>query len=146
MSEPEAFDRILLAQQDLLGRLQQMLQTELEALLAGDVENLHGLAAGKMDVFAELRALEQQRLERVGQRSAAMSVEEADRMRKIQELGRAVVQANQRNGMIVSALIRNTQGALDILRGISADTAAGVYGPAGHSLATQQAAKPLGSA
>ncbi|MDE2256054.1 MAG: flagellar protein FlgN [Betaproteobacteria bacterium] len=146
MSEPEAFDRILLAQQDLLGRLQQMLQTELEALLAGDVEHLHGLAAGKMDVFAELRALEQQRLERAGQRSAAMAVGEADRMRKVQELGRAVVQANQRNGLIVSALIRNTQGALDILRGIGADNAAGVYGPAGHALATQQAAKPLGSA
>jgi flagellar biosynthesis/type III secretory pathway chaperone len=63
----------------------------------------------------------------------------------LRELALAVAQANQRNGAVVAALIRNTRGALDILRSIPAGESAAVYGPRGQTLGAGKA-KPLGSA
>ncbi|OZB53128.1 MAG: hypothetical protein B7X42_03050, partial [Thiomonas sp. 14-66-4] len=73
-------------------------------------------------------------------------VDDTERARKIRELARAVAQANQRNGLVVSALLRNTQGALDILRGIPNPGGATVYGPYGQALAGHPSSKPLASA
>jgi flagella synthesis protein FlgN len=151
----EQLDAILQSQQQLLQSIGQILQTELEALLAGDAAQLPDLAMRKIAICAELDHLEQSRARLTGQfeaihalnRTTATIASEATRPNEIRELAKAVAQANQRNGLVVSALIRNTQGALDILRGISAaDAAAGVYGPYGQAPSGHQASKPLASA
>ena len=115
-------------QRDLLEQLGQVLQGELDAMLAGQALQLPDLAARKSALCTELEQL---------QTEAAAAA--APDLRALLE---AVAQANARNGQIVAAMIRNTQGALDILRG--AVGGAPTYGPRGE--AGRSASRPLGSA
>ncbi len=114
-------------QQQLLGELGQLLQHELDALLAGQPLQLPDLAARKSALCTELERLQ------VGDAAASP---------QLHALLKAVAEANARNGQVVAAMIRNTQGALDILRGAAGAVA--TYGPRGESSRT--VSRPLGSA
>ena len=96
-------------------------------MLAGQPLQLPDLAARKSALCAELDRLQ------AGDAAAAP---------QLRALLKAVAEANARNGQVVAAMIRNTQGALDILRGASG--AAATYGPHGESART--VSRPLGSA
>jgi flagella synthesis protein FlgN len=112
-------------QRALLEELARILQGELDAMLAGQPLQLPELAARKSALCAQL--------ERVG--TDALSDE-------LRTLLKDVAQANARNGAIVAAMIRNTQGAIDILRG--AVGGSDVYDPRGQSRSSSS--RPLGSA
>ena len=152
MAQPDQLDRLLLEQQGLLEQVGQILQSELDALLGGSIDQLPDLAARKTSLCAEIDRLEQARIGLSGMSAASAQARQAgpgdgaERSRKIRELTQAVAQANRRNGLVVSALLRNTQGALDILRGIPNPGGAAVYGPYGQTLAGHQSSKPLASA
>lgn len=154
MMQREQLDSILQSQYRLLESISQVLQAELEAMLAGNTTELPALAARKLAICGELEQLELARVRCADEAGsgllhnppAPMALDHAARSRKIRELAQAVTAANQRNGLVVSALIRNTRGALDILRGIPAAEAAGVYGPYGQALGGHQASKTLASA
>ena len=119
----------------LLEQLAQLLQSELDTLLAShDAAFIEQLAARKIELCA--------RIEELQQREATQDPARAQRLR---ELAQAVAAANQRNGAVLGALIRNTRGALDILRSIPGAETAGMYGPRGETLGTGTA-KPLGRA
>ena len=113
------------AQRALLEELARILQSELDAMLAGQPLQLPELAARKSALCAEL--------ERRGADGADA---------ELRELLQAVAQANARNGAIIAAMIRNTQGALDILRG--AVGGGDLYDPRGQ--ARSSSSRPLGSA
>ena len=113
------------AQRALLEELTRILQSELDAMLAGQPLQLPELAARKSALCAEL--------ERRGADGADA---------ELRELLQAVAQANARNGAIIAAMIRNTQGALDILRG--AVGGGDLYDPRGQSRSSSS--RPLGSA
>ncbi len=113
------------AQRALLEELARILQGELDAMLAGQPLQLPELAARKSALCAEL--------ERRGADGADA---------ELRELLQAVAQANARNGAIIAAMIRNTQGALDILRG--AVGGGDLYDPRGQ--ARSSSSRPLGSA
>ncbi len=117
----------LLRQRHLLEQLGQVLQDELDSMLAGKPLALPDLAARKSALCAELEQLQQ------GAEAAAP---------QLRALLQAVAEANARNGQVVSAMIRNTQGALDILRGVGG--AAATYGPHGES--ARAVSRTLGSA
>ncbi len=150
----EQLDTIMQSQIRLLETIGQVLQVELESLLAGNTVELPVLSAQKLAICGELKQLE---LARVRCRDdagsglllnppASVELDHAIRVSKIRELVQTVTAANQRNGLVVSALIRNAQGALDILRGIPTSEAAGVYGPYGQALGGHQAGQRLASA
>ena len=153
MAQPDHLDQLLLEQQRLLEQVGQILQSELDALLGGSIDQLPDLAARKTNLCAEIDRLEQARIGLLGTSAAAFAQarqagpgDGTERARKIRALTQAVAQANQRNGLVVSALLRNTQGALDILRGMPHPGSATVYGPYGQALAGHQSSKPLASA
>jgi flagella synthesis protein FlgN len=139
MTPDAASDPLLQGQQERLEALAALLQTELDLLLAGDPGALPELAQRKSALCAEVEALERQRAQRAPRADDA-------RGRRLRELTQAVAQANQRNGVVIAALIRNTQGALDILRGVTPGESGAIYGRGGQALGGQQASKPLGSA
>ncbi len=117
---------------ELLEQLAQLLEEEFEALLQShDAGRIEQLAAGKSALCAQIDALQPQ------------AADDAARLQRVRALAQAVAQANQRNGAMLAALIRNTRGALDVLRGT--DKSGAVYGPQGRTL-DGTAAKPLGSA
>ena len=123
----------------LLEQLAQLLQSELDMLLAShDASRIEQLAARKIELCARIEALQQRE-------AAANPSRDPVRMQRLHELAQAVAAANQRNGAVLGALIRNTRGALDILRSIPGAETAGMYGPRGETLGTG-AAKPLGRA
>ena len=114
-------------QRELLEQLGQVLQEELDTMLAGQPLQLSDLAARKGALCAELERLH------------ASDPAAAPQLRALLQ---AVAEANARNGQVVAAMIRNAQGALDILRGAAG--AAATYGPHGES--ARAVSRPLGSA
>ncbi len=150
----EQLDIIMQSQIRLLETIGQVLQVELESLLAGNTVELPVLSARKLAICGELQQLELARLRCRDEAGpgllpnppASMELDHAVRASKIRELVQTVTAANQRNGLVVSALIRNAQGALDILRGIPIAEAAGMYGPYGQALGGHQTGQRLASA
>lgn len=119
----------------LLEQLAELLQTELDALVQShDASRIEQLAARKSELCARIETLQRELVEPDPARAA-----------RLRELAQAVAQANQRNGAVVAALIRNTRGALDVLRSIPPSESGAVYGPRGQTLGAGKA-KPLGSA
>lgn len=117
-----------------LEQLAQLLQSELDTLVhEHDAARIEQIAARKVELCA--------RIEAFGQPAQG---DDAQALR-LRELARQVAQANQRNGAVVAALMRNTRGALDLLRAAPGTEAAEVYGPGGRSLGSGPA-RPLGSA
>ena len=117
---------------DLLEQLAQLLEEEFATLLqVHDARRIEELASRKSALCAAIEALQPQ------------AGDDPEQLLRVRELAQAVAQANQRNGAMLAALIRNTRGALDVLRG--ADAKAAVYGPQGRTL-DATVAKPLGSA
>ena len=119
----------------LLEQLAELLQTELDALVQShDASRIEQLAARKSELCARIETLQSELVEL-----------DPAQARRLRELAQAVAQANQRNGAVVAALIRNTRGALDVLRSIPPSESGAVYGPRGQTLGAGKA-KPLGSA
>lgn len=128
-------DALLQRERELLAEVAGVLQREHAALLAAEVASLPAFAEDKARICAELEDIERQL-------AAAGSAQDPARRDGIRELARQVAEANLRNGVVVSALMRNTQGALDILRGIPG--APPLYGPGGTP--ARSAGKALGQA
>lgn len=121
--------------QELLEQLVRLLQDELDTLVqAHDASRIEDIAARKGALCQRIEALQ-----------GPSNPSDPEQARRLRELTREVAQANQRNGAVVAALIRNTRGALDVLRAMPGAEAAEVYGPRGRSLGSGPA-KPLGSA
>ena len=139
MPDAVELERVLREQQGLLERLEGLLERELQALTAGESDRLPALADEKTSLCAQLEALEQER-----QRASEGVVDE--RHAQVRALTQRVAQANQRNGAVVSTLMRNAQGALAILRGIPQGSGGSVYGPRGQTAAGSSSTKPLASA
>lgn len=119
---------------EALEQLAALLQTELDTLTrTHDPSSIERIAAHKGELCARIESLQSEQ--------ADVAAGEP----RLRELARQVAQANQRNGVVLAALIRNTRGALDILRAVPGAEVADVYGPRGRSLGTGSA-KPLGSA
>lgn len=119
----------------LLQQLGELLQTEIDTLVqTHDASRIEQLASRKSELCGRVEALQRE-----------MPQQDPAQSKRLRELAMAVAQANQRNGAVVAALIRNTRGALDILRSIPGAETAGMYGPRGQTLGGGQA-KPLGSA
>ncbi len=112
--------------------LRDLLQTEHAALLRADALALPELAARKTELFQALQSLQPG--------GEATADDPAD----VRELARQVAADNQRNGAMIAALLRHTEGALQVLRG-AADAAA-VYGPQGQSAPAGGNARALGRA
>ncbi len=119
----------------LLEQLGELLQAELDTLVQShDPSRIEQMAARKSELCARIESLQRE-----------LPEPDPARAQRLRELALAVAQANQRNGAVVAALIRNTRGALDILRSIPPGESAAVYGPRGQTLGAGKA-KPLGSA
>jgi flagella synthesis protein FlgN len=119
----------------LLEQLGELLQSELDALVQShDPSRIEQMAERKRELCERIESLQRE-----------LPEPDPARAQRLRELALAVAQANQRNGAVVAALIRNTRGALDILRSIPAGESAAVYGPRGQTLGAGKA-KPLGSA
>ncbi len=132
MNAPQPVDPTSAAarRQQLLEQLAELLQSEFDTLLqAHDARRIEEIAERKRELCARIEALPT---------TGDETLEQPLRL-----LAQEVARCNQRNGAVLSALIRNTRGALDVLRGTPARTA--VYDPRGR---TQEAAaaRPLGSA
>lgn len=138
-----AVDAVLKAQQQGLETLQALLRTEHDALLRADASALPDLASRKSKLFEELQSLETQRIAlfaAVGGRASALQAA----WNPVRALAQAVAAENQHNGAMIAALMRNTEGALQVLRGVPDATP--VYGPQGYSAGPSGSSRPLASA
>ena len=111
MSDPIA--DVLARQRACLESLREVLEAEHRALLAADAGALPALADGKTRLFSEIEALEARRRDSFG----AAAVKARADWTLVRSLADDVARANQRNGAMISALVRSTEGALQILRG-----------------------------
>ena len=137
-----AVQAVLETQRARLDALHALLQSEQEALLRADAMSLPEIAERKTVLFGELQALETQRLALFAAQGPSSALDAA--WQPVRTLAQAVAADNQRNGAMIAALIRNTEGALQVLRG-AADAAA-VYSAKGYSAAASGSSRPLASA
>lgn len=138
---PPSADVILREQLDKLQAFDRLLVAEHACLLQAAVDQLSELTAQKTARLDELEALERQRVTAFHQDAAAST---SAVWAQVQALAKQVAQANQRNGAMILALVRNTEGALHILRGTSDDAV--LYGAQGQGQAGGAAARLLVSA
>ncbi|MGC9184960.1 MAG: flagella synthesis protein FlgN [Thiomonas sp.] len=139
MSTPA--ESILRQQLDALQAFDRLLVAEHACLLQAGVDQLPALTEQKTAQLAALEAIEQQRQAAFREDAAAGA---SALWAQVQALAKQVSQANQRNGAMIMALTRNTEGALHILRG-TAD-GLGLYGAQGLGQAGCAAARLLVSA
>ncbi|MDD4887329.1 MAG: flagellar export chaperone FlgN [Thiomonas sp.] len=132
MSSPA--EAILRQQLDALQAFDRLLVAEHACLLQAGVDQLPALTEQKTAQLAALEAIEQQRQAAFRQDTAAGT---RALWAQVQTLAKQVSHANQRNGAMITALTRNTEGALHILRGASEEV--GLYGAQGQG---QQAGGP----
>lgn len=138
MSDPIA--DVLARQRACLESLREVLEAEHRALLAADAGALPALADGKTRLFSEIEALEARRRDSFG----AAAVKARADWTLVRSLADDVARANQRNGAMISALMRGADGALQILRGV-ADTGS-FYGRQGLSTQAGGTSRPLADA
>ena len=134
-------EAILRLQLDSLQAFDRLLVAEHACLLQAAVDRLPGLTMQKTAQIEELETLEQQRVAAFHQDAAAGS---SALWAQVQALAKQVSEANQRNGAMIMALARNTEGALHILRGTSDEAV--LYGAQGQGQAGGAAARLLVSA
>lgn len=123
-------EHLLQEQLAALQALAGVLAAEHDCLLRAAIDQLPIWTEQKTAWISVLQALEQKRLTQWDQNAAAHA---PTLWNAVQTLAQQVAQANGRNGMMISALMRNTEGALHILRG-TADQP-GLYGVQGRGQA-----------
>lgn len=138
MSSP--VEAILRQQFDALQAFDRLLAAEHACLLQAGVDQLPALTEQKTAHLAALEAVEQQRQAAFRQDAAASR---SALWAQVQTLAKQASQANQRNGAMIMALARNTEGALHILRGAS--DGVGLYGAQGQGQAGGAAPRLLAS-
>jgi len=139
MSSPA--ENILRQQLDALQTFDRLLVAEHACLLQAGVDQLPALTEQKTAHLAALERIEQQRQAAFRQDAAAGA---SALWAQVQALAKQVSEANQRNGAMINALTRNTEGALHILLGTA--QGAGLYGAQGLGQAGGAAARLLVSA
>lgn len=123
-------DDVLAQMRDALQALDELLAAEHDCLLHARIDALTALTERKTALLGQVAALEQQRTALLRQDATAAG---SALWTQVQALAKRVVEANSRNGAMIQALLRNTEGALHVLlqtlRG-SADQP-GLYGAHG---------------
>jgi flagella synthesis protein FlgN len=110
----QSVDSLLRLQLDKLQAFDRLLIEEHACLLRAAADQLPALTEQKNSLLAEIDALERERIVQFGaQAEAAIN----PLWSAVQTLARSIAEANQRNGAMISALVRSTEGALQILRG-----------------------------
>lgn len=111
---PQTVDGLLRQQLDRLQALDRLLVEEHACLLKAAADQLPALTERKNALMAELETLERERVIAFADTAGASTLAT---WASVQTLARQVVEANQRNGVMIAALVRSTEGALQILRG-----------------------------
>ena len=119
-------ETLLRQQYEALQAFDRLLFAEHACLLQAQVSQLPDITAQKTAQLAALEALEQRRVLAFAEDAAASA---SPLWQQVQTLARQVAEANQRNGAMILALSRSTEGALHILRGT--DDSAALYGAQG---------------
>lgn len=123
---PTSAEILLRQQYEALQAFDRLLFAEHACLLQAQVSQLPDITAQKTAQLAALEALEQRRVLAFAEDAAASA---SPLWQQVQTLARQVAEANQRNGAMILALSRSTEGALHILRGT--DDSAALYGAQG---------------
>lgn len=110
----QSVDSLLRLQLDKLQAFDRLLIEEHACLLRAAADQLSALTERKNSLLAEIDALERERIVQFGAQTEAVA---NPLWSAVQTLARSIAEANQRNGAMISALVRSTEGALQILRG-----------------------------
>lgn len=110
----QSVDSLLRLQLDKLQAFDRLLIEEHACLLRAAADQLPALTEQKNSLLAEIDALERERIMQFGAQTEAVI---NPLWSAVQTLARSIAEANQRNGAMISALVRSTEGALQILRG-----------------------------
>ena len=112
---PQSLDDLLRQELESLQSLAALLEQEHDCLLKAAADQLPALTEQKNTLMTRLDSLESERQRLLhGDKAAA---EGSPMWASVQARARQVAEANQRNGVMISALVRSTEGALQILRG-----------------------------
>ncbi|WP_079415172.1 flagella synthesis protein FlgN [Thiomonas intermedia] len=111
---PQTVDDLLRHQLDRLQALDRLLAEEHACLLKAAADQLPALTERKNALMAELETLERERVIAFADTAGATT---RAAWASVQTMARQVAEANQRNGVMIAALVRSTEGALQILRG-----------------------------
>lgn len=111
---PQTVDGLLRQQLDRLQALDRLLAEEHACLLKAAADQLPALTERKNALMAELETLERERVIAFADTAGATTLAA---WASVQTMARQVAEANQRNGVMIAALVRSTEGALQILRG-----------------------------
>ncbi len=121
------FTSRLHTERDALRAFVTLLETEQQALLNGQIEQLLTLAGDKTQAVHELNKLADAR--NVGDRG--QKTEDGGQMwRDIQQLSAHARELNHTNGELIQSKLRHNQQALTVLHS-AARSASGLYGPDG---------------
>ena len=101
-------------QLDKLQAFHRLLLQEHACLLRAAADELPALTEQKNTLLAEIDAIERERMAQFDTQPEAPA---SPLWGSVQTLARQVAEANRRNGAMISALVRSTEGALQILRG-----------------------------
>ena len=112
---PQTVDGLLRQQLDRLQALDRLLAEEHVCLLKAAADQLPALTERKNALMAELETLERERVIALADTAGATTPRAS--WASVQTMARQVAEANQRNGVMIAALVRSTEGALQILRG-----------------------------
>lgn len=137
----QTIDSLLHQQFERLHALDRLLMEEHACLLQAAADRLPELTERKNALMAELETLERDRLR---QFAAVADAAASASWGQVQALARQVAAANQRNGVMISALVRSTEGALQILRGVP--DSVDLYGSHGQGQSGSGSARLLVSA
>ncbi|MBN8745232.1 MAG: flagellar protein FlgN [Thiomonas arsenitoxydans] len=113
----QSVDSLLRLQLDKLQAFDRLLIEEHACLLRAATDQLPALTERKNSLLAEIDALERERIVQFGALTEAGATSAPPLWSAVQTLARSIAEANQRNGAMISALVRSTEGALQILRG-----------------------------
>jgi flagella synthesis protein FlgN len=134
-------EHLLQEQLTALQALAGVLAAEHDCLLRAAVDQLPACTEQKTAWLSVLQALEQKRLAQWNQDAAAHA---PTLWNAVQALAQQVAQANGRNGVMISALMRNTESALHLLCGTAEQP--GLYGAHGQGHASTAGPRLLVSA
>ena len=144
MSSPQA---TLVAEQQLVASLVELMQQEQQLLVAADADALAPVTVAKTQMVQELAELSKQRHAALAAAGcdgseAGMepwlavggSPEARAQWERLLELTREAKELNRVNGMLINKHLAHNQGVLNALRTPAGSDAAGVYGASGQTL------------
>lgn len=144
MSSPQA---TLVAEQQLIASLVELMQQEQQLLVAADADALAAVTPAKTQMVQELAALSKQRhaaLAAAGCEGSEAgmepwlavggSPEARAQWERLLELTREAKELNRVNGMLINKHLAHNQGVLNALRTPTGSGDVGVYGASGQTL------------